>query len=259
MKNIIKKLLNKKNPNRYLENHNRLYKLLAEYGTNTDNHIWISSNKKVMHVTKTEYNILRNATDMGLKKNAEKVIKLIGSNAATEIGNRYEPMTAVAITLAIIEGLGYIGKIGSKTGHYRAEKWHTRGLIKAFPKKYQSMTRHADKDAGIMHEQFEQQLQGITGTIGSGYDQLAKDLGLLTKKAGTLKTSTADQIKSETQDQMQEQFNIAASQAGAGYSNELAKYSMSLANTRQSLDNQLQTLQQRYRKAARHDRWYENL
>lgn len=149
--------------------------------------------------------------------------------------------------------------LSAKTAHYRAEKTLTKGMIKAFPKKYKSMSKHADIDAGRMHEAFEQQMQGITGTIGTGYDQLAEDLGLISKKAGGLKTSTGDVVKAQTQDAMQEQFNVASAQAGAGYENQMQQYSMSLENTRTQLDNQLNELNRRYQKARRHDRWYENL
>lgn len=256
IKGIIKKLLKKKNPNKYLETHNRLKSILASYGSDIDNEIWISSNKKIMHVTESELSILKSSSMLGFRKESEQVIQMLGSGKSSEIGTKYEPITATLLAIAIAEKAG---GVAAKTAKFRAQKYDTRRKIKAFGEKFESMSESAAKDYTNLQEQYQNQLQSMTMTIGSQYDELGNTLQDLTKKQGGLKTGMRDQMKEAGQERAQEMSKLSLEKAEFGYEDTLEKYTGQLENSRMQLNNQLDDLKRKYQRAKRHDRWYENI
>ena len=253
---MLKELLNSKNPNKYLKRNKHLLRKLISFSDSVDNKIWISLNKEIMHVTKTELFILNYSTKLGLRKEAEKVIKLIGSNEATEVGFKYEPISATLLAIALLEK---VGGTAAKTAKFRAEKTMVRGKIKKFGEKFEGLSDTALKDFEGLEERYQNQLQGMTQTVGQNFDQLGAAKQQITRQQGSLKSGVTENIQQETVAQMQEANKLGREQMQFEYQDTTSKYSAELQNSRLALEGQLDDLKKRYARAKRHDRWYENI
>ena len=168
-------------------------------------------------------------------------------------------MAGPMIALAVIKGLEMIAGVGAKTASYRAQKTAARTALRNFGERFETLSESAARDYTNLQENYQNQLQQMTTTVGQNYDQLSGQLQQMSKRQGGLKTGLSETLAESQKMQTQEMSRLALEKQEFAYGDSLAKYEGQLEASRMQLNQQLNELRAKYRRAKKHDMWYENM